>query len=177
MKLLWSATGSAASDLDTRLVAGARATECSAHVDGSRWRQTGFTLIELMIVVAIIAILAAIAYPSYTHYIIKTRRTAAKACLSEYANYMERYYTTNLAYDTSSATPTVANGDPGLDCESAAQTGNYYTWGAPTNLTPSTYTISAVPKPAQPDTECGTLTLDQTGTHGASGTLGPAGCW
>ena len=51
-------------------------------------RSRGFTLIELMIVVAIIAILAAIAYPTYTNYITKTRRNAATACLSEYANYM-----------------------------------------------------------------------------------------
>jgi type IV pilus assembly protein PilE len=125
----------------------------------------GFTLIELMIVVAIVAILAAIAYPSYTQHIIKTRRTAAKACLSEYANYMERYYTTNLNY--------TGAGNPGLDCEGAAQTGNYYTWAPPGDLTASTYTISAAPKATQPDTECGTLTLDQSGKRGAN----VASCW
>src|SRR5215469_15393153 len=58
----------------------------------------GFTLIELMIVVGIIAVLVAIAYPSYQQHIIKTNRTAAEGCLSEYSNYMERYYTTNLTY-------------------------------------------------------------------------------
>ncbi|MGH8160264.1 MAG: type IV pilin protein [Rhodanobacter sp.] len=126
---------------------------------------SGFTLIELMIVVAIVAILTAIAYPSYTSHVIKTRRAAAKACLSEYANYMERYYTTNMSYADA--------GNPGLDCEGTAQTGKYYTWTPPGNLTASTYTISAAPKDTQPDTECGTLTLDQTGTRGANA----AGCW
>jgi type IV pilus assembly protein PilE len=129
----------------------------------------GFTLIELLIVVAIVAILTAIAYPSYTHYIIKTRRTAAKSCLSEYANFMERYYTTKLTY--AGAT------DPGLDCESTAQTGNYYAWGKPSNLAAATYTLTATPTASQNDTECGALSLTQTGQRGATGTLGTAGCW
>ena len=137
----------------------------------------GFTLIELMIVVAIVAILAAIAYPSYTNYIVKTRRAAATACLSEYANYMERYYTTNLRYDTSSATPTVANALPALDCASTAQTGNFYQYdfGTPTA---STYTLTATPQGAQTaDTRCATLTLDQSGTRTKSGTDTLAQCW
>ena len=46
-------------------------------------RQAGFSLIELMIVVAIIAVLAALAYPAYQQYIIKTNRKAAESCLAE----------------------------------------------------------------------------------------------
>lgn len=129
----------------------------------------GFTLVELMIVVAIVAILTAIAYPSYTHYIIKTRRSAAKACLSEYANYMERYYTTNLTY--------VGATDQAPDCETAAQTGTYYSYGNPTVPDASHYTITAAPTASQNDTECGTLSLNQAGTRSATGTLGAAGCW
>ncbi|MEO9078998.1 MAG: type IV pilin protein [Rhodanobacter sp.] len=130
----------------------------------SRRFKVGFTLIELMIVVAIVAILTAIAYPSYTHYIIKTRRTAAKACLSEYANYMERFYTTNLTY---AAAP-----DPGLACQAAGQTGNYYGYNTGTPTT-NAYTIQAVPTTAQADSECGTLSIDQAGARSPATT----GCW
>jgi type IV pilus assembly protein PilE len=138
--------------------------------------KAGFTLLELMIVVAIVAILSAIAYPSYSHYVIKTRRTAAKACLSEFSNFMERYYTTNLRYDQSSDTTPVPIVEPTLDCEGTQQTGNYYSYnfGTPTA---SAYTVSAIPTAAQVDPECGTLTLDQGGTRTASGTAGVAGCW
>ena len=144
------------------------------------WRGTGFTLIELMIVVAVIAILAAIAYPSYVSYITKTNRKAAEGCLSEYANYMERYYTTNLRYDTSSATPTVANDITKLvfDCSSPQQTGLNYKYTAPT-LKPSAFVLQATPQGAQAtrDTQCGTLTLDQAGTRLDSGTGTVASCW
>ncbi|WP_343160911.1 type IV pilin protein [Dyella sp. S184] len=140
------------------------------------WRNLGFTLIEMMIVVAIIAILAAIAYPAYTHYIIKTRRAAATACVSEYANYMERYYTTNMAYDkaVTDNDNTVNNELPDLDCKSAQQTGNYYDYdfGTPTA---STYTITATPKGLQATDACGALTLDQTGARGPAASV--ANCW
>jgi len=68
----------------------------TVHIRSARG---GFTLIELMIVVAIVAILAAIAYPAYTQHVLKTHRRAATACLMELAQWMERFYTTNMRYD------------------------------------------------------------------------------
>ena len=134
----------------------------------------GFSLIELMIVVAIVAILAAIAFPSYTNYIVKTRRVAATACLSEYANYMERYYTTNLRYDQDTSATPVKNSLPALDCASTNRTGNFYKYdfGTPTV---SKYTLTATPKSTE--ARCGTLTLNQSGTRTSSGTDTLAQCW
>lgn len=58
----------------------------------------GFTLIELMIVVAIVGILAAVAYPSYTRHVEATRRTDAQASLMAFAQAMERLYSEDGTY-------------------------------------------------------------------------------
>ncbi|HEY5755228.1 MAG TPA: type IV pilin protein [Steroidobacter sp.] len=126
-----------------------------------RWRTAGMSLIELMIVVAIIGILAAIAYPSYQRHIGKTSRKAATACLSQYANFMERYYTSNLNYD-------IPNW-PSLGCSTEGDMARFYSFPAATvGDELRTYTISAVPTTLQaardPDS-CGTLTLNQAGAR------------
>lgn len=148
----------------------------------------GFTLLELMIVVAIIAILAAIAVPTYSSYVTKTNRAAATACLSQYSSYMERYYTSNLRYDEVPASSGTAAGTPNpvtttpptltLDCATTAQTGSNYQYSVPA-VSATTYTLDAAPINAQltRDTACGTLTLDQTGTRGITGTGTVSECW
>ncbi len=61
-------------------------------------RPNGFTLIELMIVVAIIGILTAIAYPSYQQYVIRANRTVAQAEMMDIANRQQQFLLTNRSY-------------------------------------------------------------------------------
>jgi type IV pilus assembly protein PilE len=134
--------------------------------------QKGVTLIELLLVMVIIAILSGIAIPAYKNYVVKTNRSAAKACLSEYAQFMERYYTSNLTY---------AGASPGsIGCASDANLNVAYNFTVSVNVnSPRLYTVTATPVSAQysRDTQCGTLSLDQTGTKTKSGTAALSKCW
>lgn len=61
-------------------------------------KEKGFTLIELMIVIAVIGILAAIAYPNYTEYMNRAKRAEAKTALLAGAQALERYYSLQGSY-------------------------------------------------------------------------------
>ena len=133
-------------------------------------RAQGFTLIELMIVVAIIATLAAIAYASYANYVTSSRRAAAAACLSEVAQFMERYYTTNQTY--------VGATLPALTCR--GELTQFYTFAVTAGATATTFAVTAAPQGQQSTRDgakCGTLGLNHTGARSATGTQGAAGCW
>ena len=61
-------------------------------------KEKGFTLIELMLVVALISVIVLIALPSYNQQVVDTRRAEVKGALSGFANAMERFYSDNNTY-------------------------------------------------------------------------------
>lgn len=135
--------------------------------------QKGFTLIELMIVVAIIGIIAAVAYPAYQDSIAKSRRTDAQANLLELAQFMERHYTANGRYTDGDATTA-----PSLPFAESPKDGanKYYDLDLST-ITATAFTLTATPKGAMAGDACGNLTLTHTGVKGRSGTLALEQCW
>ncbi|MDH0500303.1 prepilin-type N-terminal cleavage/methylation domain-containing protein [Stutzerimonas stutzeri] len=137
----------------------------------------GFTLIEMMIVVAIVGVLAAIAYPNYREYVLKGNRSDAKASLTRSAQELTRCFTSLNRYNHN-------------DCAEAAR----YATGAPTYLSSerlysltgvinqATFVLTATATGAQiADTTCATFTLSNTGARTAT-TSAPAAdstarCW
>ena len=127
----------------------------------------GFTLIELMIVVAIVGILARIAYGSYQSSVAKSRRSVAQGCLVEQAQFLERYYTTNMSYSGA-----VLPASSAQQCQSDLRAYYSFTLPAPTA---SAFTVKATATSAQAtaDASCVTpMTVDQTGARGPA-----TGCW
>jgi len=120
----------------------------------------GFTLIEILVVVAIVAILAAIAFPSYQEQVVKTRRADAEGALMSLSNAMERYYVQNNSYVGA------AVGAGGIFPNEAPLDGGtkYYDLSIPAaSLTATSYTVRAVPKNAQAGDGC--LELLSVGTR------------
>lgn len=123
---------------------------------------TGFTLIELMIVVAVVGILAAIAYPSYQDHIRKTRRNAAQAFMMEVAQRQQQMFLDSRAF---------AGNVAALNMTVPVDIAPHYVITIVLNAgPPPTYTVTATPQGDQA-TNQPAMTLD------SSGTKAPASAW
>ena len=140
----------------------------------------GFSLIELMVVVAIIGIIAAVAFPGYTNYVTRTKRAVAKSFLTQIASKQEQFFSDNKRYGDHLAE--LGYPDKTLSVNSSSQT---VASGATDELYllelsdtgTSTFTITATPQNQQAtnDTDCGKMILNQAGTKSSSG--GGSNCW
>jgi len=141
---------------------------------------SGFTLVELMIVVAITAILVAIATPSYYAYVTKSRRADAKVALSEISQRQEGFYADNNKYAADFDKLKLANsGFVKKGGTFQSKDGWYQLQIEGVDAAGQKYTLKAVPQAAQAsDVRCGTLILDNTGKKTISVTSTPVKeCW
>jgi type IV pilus assembly protein PilE len=139
----------------------------------------GFTLTELIIVVAIIGILAGIGYPSYNNHVRKGKRAEAKAKMLTAAQRQERAYTDNGTYVADLAPLFgLAGGTPVYSAENNEVSSAYLITVAPAaGGINAGYTLTAAPNGSFTDPDCGSLTLTSAGVKGSSGTLPVNRCW
>lgn len=138
---------------------------------GSLHSRRGFTLIEVMVVVAIVALLAAIALPNYQEHVRRSKRAEAQGILMEAAQFMQRYYSANDRY-------TAAAGDAGEETEqkkgaesllpkalqqSPKSGAANYTIAVFARDTPPSYILKATRTGSMTGDRCGTLTLSGLG--------------
>ncbi len=147
------------------------------------FKQKGFTLIELMIVIAIIGILAAIALPAYQDYVKRAKRADAKTAILAVQLADEKFRANCKQYATALDSTLIGdkcdtvNDIYKLDFESTSPDG-YYTLSISGDST--TYSITATPVPNKSqanDSKCLAFTIDQNNTQTVSGSDSATNCW
>ena len=120
-------------------------------------RPGGFSLIELMLVLAILAIIVAITWPTYTEQIRKSRRVEAQRALLELAHHLEREYSRRGSY----AAATLPFNRVPFDIPDP-----YYTIASVGELQAGSWTLVAQPVGVMHDDPCGSFYITHTGRRG-----------
>ena len=165
-------------------------------------QQRGFTLIELMIVVAVIGILAAVAYPAYTDSVLKGRRAQGRTALAELMQQQERYmtqnncylgFTTNASFSATPAAPSPATACGGITASSvpfkvfsgdSSASAAYRLSATTCNAGSTTLSIAecvkVVATPIKSDPAVGNLEMSSNSTKNCTGTAKSTNfklCW
>lgn len=139
----------------------------------------GFSLIELMIVVAVLGILAAIAYPNYQEYLAKSRRSEARTALLQLSQFMERYYTNNGRYvNAAGERPALPFGEVPRNDANPYYRITFNEDGIANDAVE--YVLQATRSGLMAGDKCGTLSLSSTGVRAiesADAGVGLAACW
>jgi len=144
--------------------------------------KSGFTLIEMLVVLVILSILVSVAYPSYAGHVVRTKRTEGQIALIEAIQQQERYHLQHNTYAEFSAAGEAAApqgfrwwsgasaGSSLYELDAHACPGRDIADCVEVRATPGTDKVDARFR----DRECGALTLDSMGTHASAGT---GRCW
>jgi type IV pilus assembly protein PilE len=122
--------------------------------------QSGFTLIELMIVVAVIGLLTTIALPSYNGYVARGKRAEARAEVLKAEGWLERYYTENNRYSDTPTSTVNAAFSSRFGAVPASGAANYNITLA---VTSTTYTVTATRAGSMASDNCGNYTKTNSG--------------
>jgi len=125
----------------------------------------GFTLIEVVVVIAIVAILASIALPNYSEYVMRANRSSAQAFITDIASRQAQFFLDRRTYATTIAA---------LNMTAPTEVAIRYDVAIAVNAGPPlAYTVTATPTGPQLKDRCGALTIDQAGNKSAAGSR----CW
>ena len=130
--------------------------------------QSGFTLVELMIVVVIVGILASVAYPGFQQYLLRAKRAEARNMIVQMATQQERYYSNNNNYGTLT--------DLGLAATTKSENNNYVMTIDTLGSDNQTFRIIATPS-GFTDTKCTAIRMTNTGQKSHTGSGSDEDCW